>query len=157
RAATIAGRGVFLDASDGSVARVGDYAADRGDAGRTCARSDARHAGVSRDPGAGEGASRAPSPAPFALARIIATSPAARWRPDGGFYGSAFDRFGRAADHVDHAVRLREHRHMTAFELCDTGVHPFGGGALQFRVYGAIILRDDEPCELGAPRSTRHL
>src|SRR5262249_16959991 len=49
------------------------------------------------------------------------------------------------ADHVDHNIRVRKHRHVTAFDLPHRGTHAFRRTALQLALAGGGLGWHDVP------------
>jgi hypothetical protein len=60
---------------------------------------------------------------------------------------------GSIPNHVNHGVRLRKHRNVTAVELRGLGIHPIGNEALEFGIDRAILGPDDIPTWLRFPGS----
>src|SRR5271170_4584182 len=76
---------------------------------------------------------------------------------EGGSYASGRlsllcgDRFCRAADHVEHRMRLGKHRDVTAAQLHSRSAHPFGYEAFEIRMDRTILASHDVPARLRAP------
>src|SRR5215831_13274477 len=58
------------------------------------------------------------------------------------------------ADHVEHEVRLRKHRHVAAIALKGGCAHALGEEALQIGLNGSILFGDDVPARLRLPGSS---
>jgi hypothetical protein len=59
-----------------------------------------------------------------------------------------------SANHVDHKLGLREHRHMAARDFVDAGFHPLRNKTFQLRVHSAVVLAHDVPARLRSPRGS---
>src|SRR5262245_6017874 len=58
------------------------------------------------------------------------------------------------ADHVEHEVRLRKHRHVAAVALKGGCAHTLGEETLQIGMHGLILFGDDVPARLRLPGSS---
>src|SRR6266576_1874263 len=65
--------------------------------------------------------------------------------------GSCSNCLCSGADDVEHALGLREHRHVAAVELIGGCAHALGHGALQIGMHGAVFFADDVPARLRLP------
>ena len=69
--------------------------------------------------------------------------------------GSGFrDRACGLADHVEHEVRLRQHRHMTTVGFDGGRFHALRRSPFQIGVNRAVLGGDDGPARLGFPGGT---
>jgi uncharacterized repeat protein (TIGR03803 family) len=66
-------------------------------------------------------------------------------------------RLRSAENYFDHAVWLREHRHVTRIKFGRLGFHAFRKKAFKIRVDGVILLSDDVPTRLGLPGNARRI
>src|SRR5260221_3504430 len=55
------------------------------------------------------------------------------------------------ADDVEHAIRLGEHRDVTALKLVGCGAHSLGEKTLQIGMHGVVFFPDDVPTRLRLP------
>src|SRR5258708_8622652 len=68
-----------------------------------------------------------------------------------GHRGYTLSGFCRFSDHVDHEVRLRQHRHVAALRLDGRCAHAPGEEAFQVWMNGAILACNDGPARLRLP------
>src|SRR5581483_3537430 len=71
------------------------------------------------------------------------------------FFLRLLHRLRSAENYFDHAVWLREHRHMTRIEFGRLGFHAFCKKTFKIRVDGVILLSDNVPTRFGLPRNAR--
>src|SRR5262249_23271369 len=60
------------------------------------------------------------------------------------------------SDHIEHEVRLGQHRHVPAIGLEDCSSHTLRDETLQLGLDSTVLRSDDVPTRLRSPRSTFH-